>query len=456
VRRLVFVIVCALALPVSVARAWTWPVDGPVLRPFAFDHSSPYAGGQHRGVDLGAPVGTPVLAPVEGVVSFAGTVPNGGKTVSIQSPFGYTATLLHLGSIDVKRGAFVGEASVVGAVGADGDPPYVYFGVRVTSDPQGYVDPLELLPPRPETSTAGPSSVAPPAEAEAPAEPVVEAGPAEPVSAPAEPVVSPVPAVATVPQAEAAPVAPAAQAPAAPALGETGSVAAVPTPTAADDVSPGISAESEAPAPPVEAAAIDEVRPPAALELAPPAVDERAEAQPQAPAAPNESHPGQVAAGRPQVDQREGSDSVPAITRSKTSARATNGVRSPASIPASDAAADRAGFRLPLGFGALLGGVALAWAVRRRNLKKAARIMSIPEAEPNVARAEAEEDPRGAGLAVRGWEAAPRPRGRVRRAGGHLRALPPAQGQRRSDGEWDRRAWDAGDGDCGSRRRLAA
>src|SRR6266545_5654239 len=165
--------VCAFALPVSVARAWTWPVDGPVLRPFAFDQSSPYAGGQHRGVDLGAPAGTPVLAPAEGVVSFAGTVPTGGKTVSIQTPFRYTATLLHLGSIGVTRGAVVSEGSVVGAVGAVGDsPPFVYFGVRKTSDPQGYVDPLSLLPPRPVLATPAQSPpVEAPAQPETPAEP---------------------------------------------------------------------------------------------------------------------------------------------------------------------------------------------------------------------------------------------------------------------------------------------
>ena len=106
-RRLATLIICACALPVSGARAWTWPVDGPVLRPFSFDHAHPYAGGQHRGVDLGAPSGNPVLAPAEGVVSFAGTVPTGGKTVSIQTSFGYTATLVHLGSIGVARGALV-------------------------------------------------------------------------------------------------------------------------------------------------------------------------------------------------------------------------------------------------------------------------------------------------------------------------------------------------------------
>ena len=121
-RRLAVLLVCACALPVSAARAWTWPVDGPVLRPFSFDHAHPYAGGQHRGVDLGAPGGTQVLAPTGGIVSFAGTVPTGGKTVSIETPLGYTATLVHLGSIGVKRGAPVGEGSVVGTVGPSGVP----------------------------------------------------------------------------------------------------------------------------------------------------------------------------------------------------------------------------------------------------------------------------------------------------------------------------------------------
>ena len=87
-RAVVLMIICACALPVSVAQAWTWPVDGPVLRPFSFDRAHPYAAGQHRGVDLGAPTGRAVLAPTAGVVSFAGTVPTGGKTVSIQTPTG--------------------------------------------------------------------------------------------------------------------------------------------------------------------------------------------------------------------------------------------------------------------------------------------------------------------------------------------------------------------------------
>ena len=186
-RRLAVLLVCACALPVSAARAWTWPVDGPVLRPFSFDHAHPYAGGQHRGVDLGAPSGTQVLAPAGGIVSFAGTVPTGGKTVSIETPLGYTATLVHLGSIGVKRGAPVGEGSIVGTVGPSGVPeltePYVYFGLRTTSDQQGYVDPMIVLPSRtrapPATAADAPAVAAvvgSASTAEAPAaEPVVAA-----------------------------------------------------------------------------------------------------------------------------------------------------------------------------------------------------------------------------------------------------------------------------------------
>src|ERR671926_1918104 len=141
-----------LAVPPA-ARCWTWPVDGPVLRPFSFG-SDPYAAGQHRGIDIGAPSGTSVRAAAGGVVSFAGTVPNGGKTVTIQTSTGYAVTLVHLGSIGVLRGTAIDEGVTVGTVGPSGVPdipePYVYLGIRVASDEQGYVDPLRFLPLRAE------------------------------------------------------------------------------------------------------------------------------------------------------------------------------------------------------------------------------------------------------------------------------------------------------------------
>ena len=54
------------------AVAWSWPIEGPVLRPFVAG-DDPYAGGQHRGIDIGAPTGADVRAPATGIVSFTYT-----------------------------------------------------------------------------------------------------------------------------------------------------------------------------------------------------------------------------------------------------------------------------------------------------------------------------------------------------------------------------------------------
>jgi hypothetical protein len=153
-KRLVILLPVLLAFQVGVqpALAWTWPVDGPVLRPFKLG-DDPYAGGQHRGVDVGAPLGTSVRAPAGGTISFAGSVPTSGKSVTIQTPDGYSVTLVQLGTIGVTRGAPVAEGGVVGTIGPSGEAgvpgPHVHLGVRLTSDPNGYLDPLRLLPPRP-------------------------------------------------------------------------------------------------------------------------------------------------------------------------------------------------------------------------------------------------------------------------------------------------------------------
>ena len=101
------------------ALAWTWPADGPVLRPFVLG-DDPYAAAQHRGVDVASPSGALVRAPAAGVVSFAGTVPGGGRTVTIQTADGYSVTLVHLGAIAVEREQQVAEGAGVGSAGGSG------------------------------------------------------------------------------------------------------------------------------------------------------------------------------------------------------------------------------------------------------------------------------------------------------------------------------------------------
>jgi hypothetical protein len=175
------------------AYAWSWPVQGPVLQAFSYDEAHPYAAGQHRGVDIGADVGgETVVAPAAGTVSFAGTVSTNGKSVTIATADSYAVTLTHLGSILVAKGAEVGERDPIGTVGPSGTPefdaPYLHLGIRHATDPNGYVDPLEFLPPAsdpvvPSSSTSSPtvSSSAPSASTTAPAastEPPASAPPA--------------------------------------------------------------------------------------------------------------------------------------------------------------------------------------------------------------------------------------------------------------------------------------
>src|ERR1700752_1764416 len=160
-RRLPFFVVVLFLLWAPGAFAWTWPAQGPVLLGFAFDPNHPYAGGQHRGIDIGVASGTPVVAPASGAVTFAGAVPTSGKSVTIETPDGYSVTLTHLGSIAVTQGASGGEGSQVGTVGPSGTPeldvPYVYMGVRVTASPQGYLDPLSFLPALPPPVVSAPT-----------------------------------------------------------------------------------------------------------------------------------------------------------------------------------------------------------------------------------------------------------------------------------------------------------
>lgn len=149
-----------------VAHAWSWPVKGPVLQPFAYDEAHPYASGQHRGIDIGADAtGEPVVAPAAGSVSFAGTVPTSGQSVTIETTDGYSVTLTHLGSIVVAKGEAVTEGEGVGTIGPSGTPeldgPYVHLGIRVTADPNGYVDPLSLLPPVPQAGGSDTGSTTP-------------------------------------------------------------------------------------------------------------------------------------------------------------------------------------------------------------------------------------------------------------------------------------------------------
>ena len=195
---LAVVVATASLVVVPAAAGWVWPADGPVLRPFSLAEDE-YAAGQHRGLDIAAATGADVRAPASGTVTFSGSVPGGGRALTIQTSDGLAVTLLQLASVAVPRGAGVAEGAVVGTVGASEDAvtaaPHVHLGIRVATEPNGYVDPARLLPARavvPAAEPVGaaapepaPATVVEPEPASAPVESAGSAAPPSPVAAPA-------------------------------------------------------------------------------------------------------------------------------------------------------------------------------------------------------------------------------------------------------------------------------
>lgn len=124
--------------------SWSWPVFGPVIRGFD-PPSSPFGTG-HRGIDIGAPVGSLVRAPAPGVVYFAGRI--GAEIfLGVDHGAGLRTTYSWLGDLLVAKGDRVvtGQPIAYSGWGHLGDPaPSLHFGVKLDGQ---YVDPMIYLLP---------------------------------------------------------------------------------------------------------------------------------------------------------------------------------------------------------------------------------------------------------------------------------------------------------------------
>jgi murein DD-endopeptidase MepM/ murein hydrolase activator NlpD len=75
----------------------------------------------HYGLDIAAPVGTPIYAPAGGTIRLA--APDfllEGGIVIIDHGFGITSTLFHMNSVDVKEGEHIEQGQKIGTIGAKG------------------------------------------------------------------------------------------------------------------------------------------------------------------------------------------------------------------------------------------------------------------------------------------------------------------------------------------------
>ena len=100
----------------------------------------------HQGIDLKAPLGTPVLSSHTGRVVYAGRRLSGyGKTVVIEYSYYWASLYAHLNTIKVKQGDRVEQGQIIGTVGKTGKTSGVHLHFEIIYKKQA-VNPLDYLP----------------------------------------------------------------------------------------------------------------------------------------------------------------------------------------------------------------------------------------------------------------------------------------------------------------------
>lgn len=128
----------------------------------SFWHSPWGISGVHKGIDIFAVEGAPVISSIRGLVIYKGMFGLGGNVVAVLGPKWHIHYYAHLDSIDICQWNFIRQGQKIGTVGTTGNavgkPPHLHYAVvtpipyvwRVEAGKQGwkkmfYLNPDELL-----------------------------------------------------------------------------------------------------------------------------------------------------------------------------------------------------------------------------------------------------------------------------------------------------------------------
>jgi hypothetical protein len=105
------------------------------------------SGGFHDGVDIGCPIGTPLVAVTDGLILLARTDQFGGLYIDLKmDDDGWRARYVHLSSFNVREGQRVKAGDIIGYSGNSGRStgPHLHFG-RISPDGKTSTDPIEFI-----------------------------------------------------------------------------------------------------------------------------------------------------------------------------------------------------------------------------------------------------------------------------------------------------------------------
>ncbi|MEE2691955.1 MAG: peptidoglycan DD-metalloendopeptidase family protein [Pseudomonadota bacterium] len=128
-------------VPSSSGKMFDWPVKGAIIAEFG----SAGVGRRNDGVNIAAPVGTPVRAAADGEVVYRGSELDGyGNLLLVKHADGFVTAYAHNDSMAVRKGEKVRKGQIIAKVGQTGavTEPQLHFEIRQNLKS---VDPLALL-----------------------------------------------------------------------------------------------------------------------------------------------------------------------------------------------------------------------------------------------------------------------------------------------------------------------
>jgi murein DD-endopeptidase MepM/ murein hydrolase activator NlpD len=125
----------------GLSTGFIWPADGVFTSGYGWRW-----GRIHAGIDIAAPVGTPILAAASGVIEYASWNDGGyGNMIYIRHADGTITRYAHMNELYVKEGQTVSQGQTIGAMGSTGfsTGPHLHFEIR----PNGgsAIDPMAFL-----------------------------------------------------------------------------------------------------------------------------------------------------------------------------------------------------------------------------------------------------------------------------------------------------------------------